>query len=205
MGKANADVVVKIATNTTLAAATGAIGAMVLSWVLFKKPDLTMALNGALGGLVGITANCHAVTNNSSLIIGAVAGILVTLAVVALDKLQIDDPVGAFPVHGVCGVWGGLATGIFGEGCSLYPQVVGTLSIAAWALGASLVMFYMLKAVGQLRVSAEEELAGLDITEHGMYAYPPQLVVDTYGSATASAPSAAHAMAPAAKPSTEAV
>jgi Amt family ammonium transporter len=204
MGQANADKVVEIAVNTTLAAATGAIGAMVLSWVLFKKPDLTMALNGALGGLVGITANCHAVTNPEALVIGAVAGVVVTLAVVALDKLQIDDPVGAFPVHGASGVWGGLATGLFGDGASLVPQLIGTLAICGWALGASLALFFGLKAAGLLRVDAEEELAGLDISEHGMYAYPPQLVVDTHGSATAAAPSAAPAMAHA-KPSTEAV
>jgi Amt family ammonium transporter len=204
MGQANVDAVVKIATNTTLAAATGAIGAMVLSWVLFKKPDLTMALNGALGGLVGITANCHAVTNPEALLIGAVAGAVVTLAVVALDKLHIDDPVGAFPVHGACGVWGGIATGLFGDGASLVPQLVGTLAICGWALAASLVLFFGLKAAGLLRVDAEEELAGLDISEHGMYAYPPQLVVDTHGGLTASAPAPAPALAHA-KPSTEAV
>jgi Amt family ammonium transporter len=205
MGQANADAVVKIATNTTLAAATGAVGAMILSWVLFKKPDLTMALNGALGGLVGITANCHAVTNPEALLIGAIAGLLVTLAVVVLDKLQIDDPVGAFPVHGVCGMWGGIATGLFGDGASLVPQLVGTLAICGWALAGSLVLFFGLKAAGLLRVDAEEELAGLDISEHGMYAYPPQLVVDTHGSLSAPAPAMATSLAAHAKPSTEAV
>jgi Amt family ammonium transporter len=184
-GKVNTDAVVLIAVNTTLAAATGAVAAMILSWFLFKKPDLTMALNGALGGLVGITANCHAVSNPESLLIGAVAGVLVTLAVVALDKLQIDDPVGAFPVHGVCGLWGGIATGLFGTDCSLVPQLVGTLTIAGWALAASLAMFYVLKACGGLRVSADEELAGLDISEHGMYAYPPSLVTEAFGSGPA--------------------
>jgi Amt family ammonium transporter len=204
-GKVNTDAVMLIAVNTTLAAATGALAAMIMSWVLFKKPDLTMALNGALGGLVGITANCHAVSNPEALLIGAVAGVIVTLAVVALDKLQIDDPVGAFPVHGACGIWGGLATGLFGTDCSLMPQVIGTFAIAGWALGTSLVMFYGLKAAGLLRVDAEEELAGLDISEHGMYAYPPQLVVDTHGSLSATAPAVATSMAAHGKPSTEAV
>lgn len=180
-GKVNTDAVVLIAVNTTLAAAAGAVLAMILSWFLFKKPDLTMALNGALGGLVGITANCHAVSNPESLLIGAIAGVLVTLAVVALDKLKIDDPVGAFPVHGVCGMWGGIATGLFGTDCAIVPQLVGTFAIVGWALGTSLVMFYAMKAAGLLRVSAEEELAGLDISEHGMYAYPQALVTETYG------------------------
>ena len=115
---------------------------------------------------------------------------LVCLACIALDKLQIDDPVGAFPVHGACGVWGGIATGIFGDPSmagfsadaplSLTTQVIGTLAIGGWAFGTSLVMFYALKALGMLRVSAEEEVEGLDINEHGMYAYPPQLVVDAF-------------------------
>jgi Amt family ammonium transporter len=206
MGKANTDVVVLIAVNTTLAAATGAIGAMALSWALFKKPDLTMALNGALGGLVGITANCHAVSNLEALLIGLVAGGVVTAAVIALDKLQIDDPVGAFPVHGACGVWGGIATGLFGTGCSLVPQLIGTASICGWALGTSLVLFFGLRALGLLRVDSEEEIAGLDITEHGMYAYPPSLVTETYGTSVPGP--VVHAPAGVAvvgKPSTEAV
>lgn len=206
MGQANTDAVVKIATNTTLAAATGAIGAMILSWLLFKKPDLTMALNGALGGLVGITANCHAVENWEALVIGLAAGGVVTAAILALDKLQIDDPVGAFPVHGACGIWGGLAMGIFGDGARILPQLIGTGAICAWALGTSLVLFFGLKAIGLLRVDAEEEIAGLDISEHGMYAYPPALVTETYGTSIPGA--AVHAPAGAAlvgKPGTEAV
>lgn len=214
-GQLNTDLVMKIAVNTTLAAAAGAVAAMFLSWILFKKPDLTMALNGVLGGLVGITASCHAVENHWALAIGLVAGVLVTLAIIALDKLQIDDPVGAFPVHGVCGVWGGLATAVFGvasadlgtENLTLVGQLLGTAVICGWALGASLAMFFGMKALGVLRASPEEETAGLDITEHGMYAYPPQLVVDTFGGATAAAPigkAPAYAGA-AAQPSTEAV
>jgi ammonium transporter, Amt family len=215
-GQANTDVIMLVAVNTTLAACTGAVAAMIFSWVVFKKPDLTFALNGGLAGLVGITANCHCVTNMSALTIGAIAGVIVCLGVMLLDKLQIDDPVGAFPVHGLCGAWGGIATGIFGipemaafnpeAGLSLTTQLIGTLAIGGWALAASLVMFFGLKAIGQLRVPAEEEIAGLDITEHGMYAYPPQLVVDFPGTATtAGGPGYSPAMAGHAKPSTEAV
>jgi Amt family ammonium transporter len=206
-GKVNTDVVMLIAVNTTLSAATGALAAMIMSWVLFKKPDLTMALNGALAGLVGITANCHCVTNNESLLIGAVSGVLVVLGVILLDKVKVDDPVGAFPVHGICGIWGGIATGIFGDGASLAPQLIGTFSIAAWALGSSLALFFGLKAIGLLRVPAEEEIAGLDISEHGMFAYPQQVVAleSTPGLPSPLAPSGVGIAMPAAKPSTEAV
>jgi Amt family ammonium transporter len=188
-GGANVATVMKVAVNTTLAAVTGGIAAMIFSWIAFKKPDLTFALNGCLAGLVGITANCHCVSNPSALIIGSVAGVLVCAACILLDKLQIDDPVGAFPVHGVCGLWGGIATGIFGVAgeagfgaatLSLSTQIIGSLAIAGWAFGASLILFFGLRAIGMLRVPAEEEIAGLDITEHGMYAYPPQLVVDAF-------------------------
>jgi Amt family ammonium transporter len=212
-GMANTDIIMMVAVNTTLAACAGAVSSMFFSWAMFKKPDLTFSLNGGLAGLVGITAGCHCVTYTSALIIGGIAGVLVCVACIALDKLQIDDPVGAFPVHGVCGMWGGIATGIFGipsmaafssEPLSITTQLVGTLAIGGWALGTSLVMFFAMKAIGLLRVPAEEELAGLDITEHGMYAYPPQLVVDTYGGAIAAAPSAAGVLTHG-KPSTEAV
>ena len=169
-GQANTDATVLIAVNTTLAAAAGAVLAMIVSWVLFKKPDLTMALNGALGGLVGITANCDCVSNCEALTIGAVAGILVVAGVLLLDKLKIDDPVGAWPVHGLCGIWGGLATGIFG-GHALGVQIVGSLAISAWAFVTMLIIFLILKSIGILRVSAEEEQAGLDVSEHGMHAY----------------------------------
>jgi Amt family ammonium transporter len=212
-GQVNTDAVMKIATNTTLAAAAGAVAAMILSWVLFKKPDLTMALNGVLGGLVGITANCDIVTNFEALFIGLIAGVVVTMAIVLLDKLQIDDPVGAFPVHGACGIWGGLATGLLGdlpENFSRFQfiqvQAIGTLVICAWALGASLAMFYAMRAAGVLRVSPEEELAGLDISEHGMYAYPQQQVaLETYGGGTPLGSNFGHASPLAVgKPSTEA-
>ncbi len=177
-GTVNTHATVLIAVNTTLAAAAGTAVAMILAWVLFGKPDLTMALNGALAGLVGITANCDAVTNLESIVIGAVAGVIVVAGILLLDKLKIDDPVGAFPVHGMCGVWGGIATGIFGE-YELGTQLLGSLVIPLWAFGTMSVLFLALKAIGLLRVGPEEEQAGLDISEHGMHAYPPALVVDS--------------------------
>ena len=179
-GAANTNATVLIAVNTSLAAATGAIAATIMAWILFKKPDLTMALNGALAGLVGITANCDAVTNSESLLIGAIAGVLVVGGIILLDKLRIDDPVGAFPVHGICGVWGGIATGLFGAEKALFPQVVGSLVVPAWAFFTMLGVFLTLRAIGILRVSAEEEQAGLDISEHGMHAYPPNLIAEYY-------------------------
>lgn len=187
-GSANANATVYIAVTTTLAAAAGTVAAMATAWMLFKKPDLTMTLNGALAGLVGITANCDQVALWAAMVIGAVAGVLVVLGVIILDKLRIDDPVGAWPVHGLCGAWGGIATGIFGTaaGVTLGVQLLGTFVIAGWAFATMLGVFLVLKAIGLLRVSPEEEQAGLDISEHGMHAYPPQWVVDGYvGSPTA--------------------
>jgi Amt family ammonium transporter len=170
-GSANTDAVMLIATNTTLAAAAGVVLATIASLFVNTKPDIGFALNGALAGLVGITANCDSVTNGEALIIGGVAGILVVTAMVALEKLKIDDPVGAFPVHGVCGVWGGVATGIFG-GYALGVQILGSLVIPAWSLIMMGALFLALKAIGVLRVNEEEELQGLDITEHGNMSYP---------------------------------
>lgn len=169
-GADNTNAVMLIAANTTLAAAAGAFIAMLFAWVLYKKPDLTMALNGALAGLVGITANCDSVTNNEALIIGAVAGILVVLGIRLLDMLKIDDPVGAWPVHGLCGVWGGIATGIFGD-YSLISQIIGSIAIPVWAFGTMFLLFSLLKRIGILRVSEDEEIRGLDISEHGEEAY----------------------------------
>jgi len=170
-GSVNTAMVCTIAVNTTLAACAGGLVGMALSWGVFKKPDLTMCLNGILAGLVGITANCDCVTNGEALIIGAVAGVLVLLGIVLLDKLKIDDPVGAFPVHGICGVWGGIATGIFGEGKELVPQLIGSAAIPVFAFVSLFIVFQVLKAVNLLRVSPEEEIQGLDIHEHGMPAY----------------------------------
>ncbi|QDU39040.1 Ammonia channel precursor [Maioricimonas rarisocia] len=178
-GAVNAEATTYIALTTTIAAATGAVAAMILAWILFGKPDVTMALNGALAGLVGITANCDQVSQISAIIIGGVAGLLVVAGIIALDKLKIDDPVGAFPVHGLCGVWGGIATGILGtaipEGLDrtgyIMVQLKSTVIICAWAFVTMLALFYALKAAGILRVSPEEEQEGLDIGEHGMQAY----------------------------------
>ena len=159
-----------IATNTTLAPAAGAVVCLLLAWVMYGKPDLTMGLNGALGGLVGITANCDCVTNVWAIAIGAVAGALVLLGVLILEKAKIDDPVGAWPVHGLCGIWGGIATGIFG-GHPLGAQIMGSLVIPLWSFGTMFTLFLVLKAAGFLRVSEQEEQVGLDISEHGMHAY----------------------------------
>lgn len=183
-GAANAEATTYIALTTTLSAAVGAVVAMILSWVMFKKPDLSMALNGALAGLVGITANCDQVTQVSALMIGGVSGALVFGGILLLDKLRIDDPVGAFPVHGICGVWGGIATGIFGTSLPevggevvtrmgyIIIQVKSTAIICAWAFVTMFILFQVLKAVGMLRVSEAEEIEGLDMVEHGMPAYP---------------------------------
>jgi len=160
-----------VAVNTLLAACSGGVIAMFASWVMFGKPDLSMALNGVLAGLVGITANADVVTNVESLVIGGVAGLLVIIGIIALDKLRIDDPVGAFPVHGLCGFWGGVATGIFGEGANLGVQIWGSAVYCGWAFLMLFILFSALKAIGMLRVPAEEEIEGLDVVEHGMPAY----------------------------------
>ena len=169
-GADNTNAVMLIAANTTLAAAAGTVAAMLLAWSLFKKPDLTMALNGALAGLVGITANCDSVTNIESIIIGIVAGFLVVGGIMLLEKLKIDDPVGAWPVHGLCGIWGGIATGIFG-GHPIIAQIIGSLVIPIWAFFTMFLLFYALKSLNLLRVSEEEEIIGLDISEHQEEAY----------------------------------
>ncbi len=181
-GAANAEITTYIGVTTSLSAAAGAFVATILSWIMFKKPDLSMALNGALAGLVGITANCDQVTLASAFIIGAVSGVLVVAGILLLDKLKIDDPVGAFPVHGICGVWGGLATGIFGTaipeqaGGSQFAyfiiQLKSTGVVCIWAFCTMFAVFMFLKAIGMLRVTEEEEIQGLDMVEHGMPAYP---------------------------------
>ena len=175
VGKDNTEAVMLIAVNTLLAAGAGATLAMIVSWIMHKKPDLTMAANGILAGLVGITANCDGVTNVEAIIIGGVAGVLVVFGVKLLDKLRIDDPVGAFPVHGICGVWGGIATAIFGSYGDGYgswvAQITGSIAIPLWSFITMFALFSILKKVGMLRVSKEEELRGLDIGEHGEEAY----------------------------------
>jgi len=158
-------------TTTTLAACAGGIASIIASWLIIKKPDLTMALNGILAGLVGITAGADAVSVWSSVIIGAIAGALVVFAILFFDKIKVDDPVGAISVHGVCGVWGTVAVGLFGE-ASLVSQIVGTLAFGVVAFIASFVLAYGLKLCGLWRVSEADESLGLDLSEHSQEAYP---------------------------------
>jgi Amt family ammonium transporter len=177
--------IARVCVTTTLAASAGTIGALFTSWIWFKKPDASMSMNGALAGLVAITAPCGVVSPAASVIIGLIGGILVVLAVEFIDKvLKIDDPVGASSVHLVCGIWGTLAVGIWGnvEGVAigvlhgggfaqLGVQAIGVLSVGAWAAITSLILFLAIKAIIGLRVRAKEELVGLDITEHKAEAY----------------------------------
>jgi Amt family ammonium transporter len=173
-----------VAVTTTLAAAAGALASMIVSWIWFGKPEPTMSLNGALAGLVGITAPCAVVSPLAAVIIGLVAGVLVILSVELFDKvLHIDDPVGAISVHGVCGVWGTLAVGLFastGEMKGLFYggglgqlgiQALGTITVSGWAFVTAFILFRIMKATSGLRVSEVEELRGLDIGEHGIESY----------------------------------
>jgi len=175
-----------IAVTTNLAAAAGAITAMFTVWIMFGKPETTMALNGALAGLVAITAPCANVSPVSAIIIGAVAGVLVVLSVTFIDaKLKIDDPVGAISVHGVCGAWGTLSAGLFaqkayggvdglffGGGIGQFvTQLIGVASVFVWTFGTMFILFYIIKNTIGIRVSDEEQMEGLDIGEHGLEAY----------------------------------
>lgn len=159
--------------TTTLGACGGAVAAIACSWIFLKKPDLSMALNGILAGLVGITAGADTIAPLSAIIIGAVAGVIVVFAIVFFDKIKIDDPVGAISVHGVCGVWGTIAVGIFSTNAEhkLLEQVIGTVAIGAFAFIFSFVVMLALKATLGIRVSEELEEAGLDVDEHGAPAY----------------------------------
>ncbi len=170
-----------IAVTTNLAAAGGAVGAMLMAWILLKKPEGSMSLNGALAGLVSITAPCDGVTPLASIIIGFIGGVIVVLSILAFDKLlKIDDPVGCISVHGVCGAWGTLSCGLwnvdsglfYGGGVSqLGVQLAGIGAGFVWAFGAGLILFLAIKYTVGLRVTKEEEIAGLDVGEHGMEAY----------------------------------
>lgn len=171
-----------VAVTTTLAAAAGAIAAMFSTWIISGKPDVSMSLNGALAGLVGITAGCWVVSPGESIIIGLVAGVLVVASVEFIDKkLHIDDPVGAVSVHGVCGAWGTLAVGIFGDiemigsgltrGGQIGVQALGIAAVFVWVVVTSGLLFFIIKKTVGLRVSAEEEMRGLDIEEHGTESY----------------------------------
>jgi len=161
--------------TTCIAASAGGVAAAMTSWVVLKKPDLSMALNGILAGLVGITAGADQMGPMSSAIIGAVAGIIVVFSVIFFDKIRIDDPVGAISVHLVCGIWGTLAVGLFGAmagGAQFMNQLIGVVAIGVFTFVVALVLFLAIKATMGLRVSPEEEKEGLDIGEHGLEAYP---------------------------------
>ena len=162
--------VANIFVNTNLAAAAGAIAAMTLSWVLFKKPDFSMTINGVLAGLVGITAGPDVISGLFAVLVGAIAGVIVVFSILMFDRLKVDDPVGAISVHGVCGIWGTLAVGIFG-GANLGVQALGTLSYSVGAFVAGFALFYILKLTVGLRVTAAEEVQGLDVAEHGIEGY----------------------------------
>jgi Amt family ammonium transporter len=158
--------------TTNLAAAAGVLGAMTTSWIFQKKPDFTMVLNGALAGLVGITAGADVTMPTSAVIIGALAGVLVVFSVLFFDQvLKIDDPVGAISVHLVCGIWGTLAAGIFGTGKQVMPQVIGIVAVGVFCVTFAAVFFFLIKLVVGVRVSEEEEIRGLDISEHDQEAY----------------------------------
>ncbi len=165
-----------IAMNTLLSAAGGAVGAMATTWVVFKKPETGLSLNGVLAGLVGITAGCDIMYPAMAIVVGLIAGVLVVLSVLFIDKvLKIDDPVGAVSVHGVCGIWGTVALALPGfssADASIGTQLLGVFACFAWVFPTSFVLFYILKLVGMLRVSEDEESLGLDIMEHGNEAYP---------------------------------
>jgi Amt family ammonium transporter len=174
---ANPEAVSYVFVTTAVAAAAGGLASIFTAWAFIKKPDLSMALNGILAGLVGITAGADSVTLYSSLIIGAIAGVLVVFSILFFDRIKIDDPVGAISVHGVCGIWGTIAVGLSffnggNEELSLMTQLIGTLAICGFAFVVSLIIFSLIKAIFGIRVGAEEEEEGLDIGEHGQEAYP---------------------------------
>ena len=157
--------------TTTLAAASGVLGAMTLSWSFSKKPDLSMVLNGSLAGLVGITAGADVISPLNAIIVGYIAGLLVVSSVLFFDRLRIDDPVGAISVHLTCGIWGTLAVGIFSSEHSFMTQFIGVLSYGLFCFITSFLLFTMVDKLLGLRVSEEEELIGLDLGEHDMEAY----------------------------------
>ncbi|MGR3617548.1 MAG: ammonium transporter [Paracoccaceae bacterium] len=162
----------RIFANTNMAAAAGAVTALILTQVLFKKPDLTMVLNGALAGLVSITAEPLAPTLFGALWIGAVGGVIVVFTVPLLDKFKIDDVVGAIPVHLFAGIWGTIAVVFYNSDASLLIQIQGIVAYGVFTFVASLVLWMILKAVLGIRVSEEDEVNGLDMAELGMEAYP---------------------------------
>ena len=169
----------RVLVTTNLAAAAGVVLAMATSWIVQKKPDLTMILNGSLAGLVGVTAGADVVTPAGAIMIGGISGVLVVLAVLGFDRIKIDDPVGALSVHLVCGVWGTIAAALFGSAelggldysLSVGVQLLGVAAVGAFSLACAFAFFGLVKVTMGLRVDEEEEIRGLDIGEHGMEAY----------------------------------
>jgi Amt family ammonium transporter len=182
-----------IAVNTNLAAAAGALAALLTIYLKTKKYDVGMTLNGALAGLVAITASCAWVEAWAAVVIGLIAGVIVVVGVLALESLGVDDPVGAVSVHGFNGIWGLLSLGLFADGTygnyttegphviglfygggfgQLIAQTIGVLVCVAWAFGMGFILFKTMDAILGIRVPPEEELAGLDVKEHGTAAYP---------------------------------
>ena len=167
-----ANAVAQVFVNTNMAAAGGLIAALILARIMFGKADLTMALNGALAGLVSITAEPLSGTNVESMLIGAVGGLLVVLSIVALDKMRIDDPVGAISVHGTCGIWGLMAVLITTDGATLTGQLTGLATILGFTFAAALVVWFVIKMIFGIRLSDEDQMVGADVAEIGIVAYP---------------------------------
>jgi len=170
----------QIALTTTLSGAFAGITALATSWIVSRKPDVSMTANGALAGLVGITAGCAAVDNWAAILIGAIAGVLVVGSVTFFERMKIDDPVGAISVHGVCGAWGTIAVGLFaadgglftdGKTDQLVSQIIGVVAVFAFVVVVATILFTVIKATMGLRVGPEEEFAGLDVHEHGAPGY----------------------------------
>ena len=186
LGVGDGSAIALVALNTNMAACAGVVSAMIVAWLMFGKPDPSMTMNGALAGLVAVTAPCAFVAPWAAMVIGTIGGVVVVLGVVFLDKVGIDDPVGAFPVHGLNGIWGTLAVGIFGikdlglarNGilygggfAQLGVQSLGLAAAAAFTAGTMALVFLVIKLTIGLRVSREKEIRGLDIGEHGMESY----------------------------------
>jgi len=169
---ASANSVAVVFLNTNAAAAGGAVAALLLARILFGKADLTMLLNGALAGLVAITAEPSTPSAIGATLIGVVGGLLVVIAILTLDKLKIDDPVGAISVHGVVGLWGLLAVPLTNTGTTFFGQIAGAVTIFVWVFVTSLIVWLIIKAIMGVRVSEEEEYEGVDLSECGMEAYP---------------------------------
>ena len=161
-----------IAMTTNLAAAAATLLAMIVTWIRYGKPDVSMTFNGSLAGLVAITAGCDVVSEWEAIIIGIIAGIVVVFSVEIIDqKVKVDDPVGAISVHGVCGALGTILTGVFGDGCDLVTQLIGVGATALYVLVMAFIVFKLIDKTIGLRVSREEEIDGLDVHEHGSSAY----------------------------------